>query len=846
MSSKPKSPSRPPETLEPALLARDGRREGDEIRFRCPYPDRHNHGDANPSARYHTGKLVWYCDVCQQRGGWKNLCRLLNLAIPRPTRSRSEVVAVYEYRGEAGELLRRKKRWEPGFGGRDKSFSWEKPAADGKWVRCKGDGNPRVLYRSERLPQARDAGAAVLVVEGERDADCAGELGLCAVTNPEGATGKGKWKAEYSRQLQGLDVAVIADRDAPGRAHARAAAASLRRTAASVRLLELPGEGVKDLSDWVTSEVREGRDREEIARRLVALVEETPEWQPELPAPPAGDAETSDSEADDDRADDGPRKETQSDMLLRIAQAAELFHDPGGEAFARVPVEEHHEIWPVHSRVFRDWLLQGYYLETGKAPSAQALKEALNTLEARARFDGEEHEVFTRVAGVGSKVYLDLCNPEWEVVEITAAGWQVLRKVPVRFQRTPVMRPLPRPVGGGSLTELRPLVNLLDDPAFVLLVAFLVAALGPRGPYPVLVLHGEQGSAKSSLARLVAFLTDPSAAPLRTVPRNEEDLMIAASHSRLLAFDNLSGLPSWFSDALCRLSTGGGFSTRQLYTNRDEIVFSAIRPVVLNGIDEVVGRQDLVDRSLVLSLPAIPEEARRCERELWDEVEALRPRLLGALLDAVSCGLRRRNEVRLDRSPRMADFAHWVVAAEPALPWPAGAFLAAYEANRGEAVESSLEADEVAVAVRELVAEQSEFEGTAQELLATLEARVAEGVRKSRFWPKNPRALSARLRRSAPGLRRGGVDVITGLRNRHMRLAQITGADLRPDRHNRHEAPETAALDRDAKPGRVTQAAANGSAESPRPDGHCDGRDGRDAKNQPDSEPAGDEEAFRL
>jgi hypothetical protein len=254
----------------------------------------------------------------------------------------------------------------------------------------------------------------------------------------------------------------------------------------------------------------------------------------------------------------------------------------------------------------------------------------------------------------------------------------------------------------------------------------------------------------------------------------------------------------------------------------------------------------LVDRSLVLSLPAIPEEARRCERELWDEVEALRPRLLGALLDAVSCGLRRRNEVRLDRSPRMADFAHWVVAAEPALPWPAGAFLAAYEANRGEAVESSLEADEVAVAVRELVAEQSEFEGTAQELLATLEARVAEGVRKSRFWPKNPRALSARLRRSAPGLRRGGVDVITGLRNRHMRLAQITGADLRPDRHNRHEAPETAALDRDAKPGRVTQAAANGSAESPRPDGHCDGRDGRDAKNQPDSEPAGDEEAFRL
>jgi hypothetical protein len=327
--------------------------------------------------------------------------------------------------------------------------------------------------------------------------------------------------------------------------------------------------------------------------------------------------------------------------------------------------------------------------------------------------------------------------------------------------------------------------------------------------------------------------------------------MIAASRCRLLAFDNLSGLPAWFSDALCRLSTGGGFSTRVLYTDSDEIVFSAMRPVVLNGIEEVVGRQDLVDRSLVLSLPTIPEERRRPERELWDAVERMRPRLLGALLDAVSCALRRRDQVRLDRTPRMADFAYWIVAAEPALPMPEGTFLAAYEANRGEAVETSLEADDVAVAVRDFVSEISEFEGTASELLAALEENVPESVRRTRSWPKNARALGARLRRAAPAFRRCGIEVTRGLRQertgrRLIRLDQKRAADLRQDRQEHQERPQAEALDRDAKPEGLTQADANGSAESPRADERPGTGGGLDAKKQPDSEPVPEEDEVLL
>ena len=112
----------------------------------------------------------------------------------------------------------------------------------------------------------------------------------------------------------------------------------------------------------------------------------------------------------------------------------------------------------------------------------------------------------------------------------------------------------------------------------MLLAAWLVAAFRPHGPYPILVLHGEQGSAKSTTARVLRALLDPNTAPLRGEPRDLRDVMIAASNGWIISFDNLSRIPHWLSDALCRLATGGGFSTRELYTDSEEVLFDAQRP----------------------------------------------------------------------------------------------------------------------------------------------------------------------------------------------------------------------------------------------------------------------------
>lgn len=289
-----------------------------------------------------------------------------------------------------------------------------------------------------------------------------------------------------------------------------------------------------------------------------------------------------------------------------------------------------------------------------------------------------------------------------------------------------------------------------------MVLAWLVAALRPCGPYPALDVHGEQGSAKSTMARALRSLVDPSTAPLRGTPRDERDLMIAASNSWVLAFDNVSWLPDWLSDALCRLATGGGLSTRQLYTDQDEIIFAGQRPIILNGIGEFVAGSDLRDRVLTVTCPTIEEADRRDEEGFWKAFEAARPRLLGALLDAVSMALKNLPTTVLTRLPRMADFARWVTAAEPALGWPSGAFLSTYAGNRRMAVEQSLELDPVGTAVRQL-AESEQWDGAVGELLERLRPLVADHVRNSRDWPRNARGLSNRLHRPAPALRQVGV-----------------------------------------------------------------------------------------
>ena len=232
----------------------------------------------------------------------------------------------------------------------------------------------------------------------------------------------------------------------------------------------------------------------------------------------------------DGGVDGGNSKDaTQSQTLVRLSEQAEYFHTPEGEAYAVIPLDGHRETWRVKSQTFKQWLVRLFFDLNDKPPNNQALQDALGVIESTAQFRGDECQVFTRVAALNGVVYLDLANEQWEAVEITGTGWRVVAEPPVRFRRPKGMLPIPTPVAGGSLTELKTFLNVGDEASWRLVVGWLVAALSPTSPYLVLILQGEQGSAKSFTARLLRVLIDPSTVPLcaapsgRARPRHQRD-----------------------------------------------------------------------------------------------------------------------------------------------------------------------------------------------------------------------------------------------------------------------------------------------------------------------------------
>jgi hypothetical protein len=453
----------------------------------------------------------------------------------------------------------------------------------------------------------------------------------------------------------------------------------------------------------------------------------------------------------------------QADILVALAEAAELFQTPDEEACADIEVNGHRETWLVNSRGFQRWLKRRFHEETGGAASAESVKTAIGVIEARALHDAPVRTVHVRVGELDGKIYLDLCDRNWRVIEVDETGWRIVERPAIRFRRTSDMRALPEPVHGGSIDKLRPLLNIRDDVDgnndFVLAVAFVLACLRGRGPYPIMVVTGEQGTAKSTRSAMLRSVVDPGKPRLRALPRDERDMVIAARRRLVLAFDNVSGLKYWLSDAACRVASGAGFGTRTLYTDAEEIVFEGARPQIFNGIEDIVDRPDFAERSIFSVCEVIEGKDRKEEDELWAEFDAAHPAILGKLLDAVAVGLERFPDTRPPVLPRMADFAHWAIACETVL-WSEGTFIKAYNANILGAVESVLEASPVAGAVRMLMSERKEsWKGTATTLLVTLTALVDKKVSESEHWPDSGRALAGRLRRAASFLRQTGIHI---------------------------------------------------------------------------------------
>jgi hypothetical protein len=588
----------------------------------------------------------------------------------------------------------------------------------------------------------------VCIVEGATDAAACEALGLAAVGRPSNTGGA----RDLAQLLRGRGVIVVGERDQkadgswPGRTGAERVAAHLATSWKQPVPFSLPAAGSKDVREWLRSRSLDLSDTAACAAAGAQLLSGLRSAE-----------ETAEPQA----------QPSQAELLVRLAlERYRIGCDENGEAFAVEHDGPNVALMFNGSRhALRAVLARDFRRRHNVTPNAAALADAVTVLEGEAQ-ESDRERVFPRVGEHNRDVVLDLGRKDGSVVVVNSTGWRVEGRSPVPFRRSALTSELPEPQRGGSADELRDLVNVSDE-TWPLVLGWIVAAFLPSTPHPILMLGGLHGTGKSTAARMLVGLLDPSPAALRSPPSDDRQWAVAANASWAMVIDNVSSIPPWWSDALCKVVTGDGYTLRKLYTDAELTVLAFRRVVALTSIDPGALRGDLGDRLLLIDLEAIRESRRRTEKELEARFCALRPRMLGAILDIVVGVLRELPNVKLDAMPRLADFACVLSAMDSVLRTHS---LNAYLGQRERIASDVVESDPVGLGLVNLMATTSEWSGTPTELL-----RAIDPPKPVRGWPQSARAFSARLKRLTPALRAIGIEVATGTRkpggNRERQIA---------------------------------------------------------------------------
>ena len=388
-----------------------------------------------------------------------------------------------------------------------------------------------------------------------------------------------------------------------------------------------------------------------------------------------------------------------------------------------------------------------YFAETGAAAGGQALTDSTLILEGLAATQPPER-LHLRIGDQDGTVYIDTGRPDGRVIRIGQGRWTVTNTAPVRFLRTKLTGTMPLPPVAGDVTRLWEFINVAVEDRPVLLAVLVAALVQSDVPHPVLALFAEQGSAKRTTTRMLVDLIDPSPVPLRQAPRDADSWVIAASGSWVVALDNLSAIPHWLSDSLCRAATGDGSVKRALYTDADLAILKFRRCVIVNGIDVGAVRPDLAERLATVDLRRIDRQHRRPEATLRQEWQQALPGILSGLLDLAAAVHQRLETITVDDSPRMADYARTLAAVDEVLATDG---LQRFLSRADQLSEDSLSADHFIERLR-LHTREPIIGKSGGDLLATT-TPVGDHWRRPKEWPKNGRDVTAILRRHAPALR---------------------------------------------------------------------------------------------
>jgi len=466
------------------------------------------------------------------------------------------------------------------------------------------------------------------------------------------------------------------------------------------------------------------------------------------------------------------KKLNQADRLILycLSENPVLFHDQHKTPYARVNQNGVLITMPIRSRQFKTWLANLMWQREGKAPGTEGLYSAFHVLEAMALFEGKQYYLYNRVALAEDGFWIDMSDNRWRAIKVTSQGWQIITNPPILFKRYSHQLPLPEPKPNGNPWKFLDFVNIPEqnEGDWLLLLCTAISYLVPTIPHVILVLYGIQGSGKTMLFKLLRRLIDPSSVEVLTMPKDEKERVQQLDHHWCAFYDNITHLPTWISDTLCRAATGGGFTKRELYTDDADVIYNFKRCVGLNGINIAAQRGDLLDRSLLIGLKDIPKNRRRTEEEILAEFESCKAEILGGFLDTLVKAIQVYPTIKPRELFRMADFTRWGCAIAVALGRSEEEFIRAYEEKVERQIEEAVHASPLGTVLLDWVdgLTLSKWEGSPSQLFRALNNHAKElGIStRQKSWPKAPHIMVRQLNELAPSLKALGLNVITGVR----------------------------------------------------------------------------------
>lgn len=696
------------------------KKSGSGYMAQCPVP---NHNDKNPSLSIGMSedgtKILINCfagcttdEILSAMG-----LKVSDLFIKQKSDKRDKQVVKntpYHYYDVDGTLLYTKVRMDYDDG--TKKFYFKQ--ANGK------NGVKDVKRVPYNLPDILEA-SKVYFVEGEKCADAVIKQGCCATTLDSGSNSK--WLPEYNQYFAEKEVIIIPDNDNPGMKYAKYIAENIPEA----RIIPLPKQNncMKkgyDIADWI----EDGGVMENlIFESAFTNLEEN-----------KGQVES--------YATDVSSKRTQADILLEIVEnkGIHLYVNQVKAVSIAVPIDGHTVVWSLDSSSFSEWLQCIFYRETGKPIRTEGVKQVISILTAKAKYEsGENIVLFNRVAVDDNSVWYDLGNKAWQAIHITPDGWNVIDNPPVLFERYNHQKEQVIPEAGGDIRKIFRYINLKEY--HVLFLCWLVSCFIPEFPHAMPIFYGEKGAAKSTACVLLKRLIDPSALETLTLPNDQRSLVVNLANHWYLPFDNVSSINADTSDTLCRAITGGGIQQRKLCTNAEDYIFSFQRCISINGINNVANRADLLDRSILFELVRVSEAERKELREIYNSFECDRASILGGIFDTLVKTIQVFDSVKLDKLPRMADFAKWGYAIGEALGGYGKQFLEEYEKNQKLRDFEAINSDIVATLIVAFMESRDTWTGYVSDLLVQIQnIAPSYGIdSKSRGMPEQPNALSRRM-----------------------------------------------------------------------------------------------------